>query len=41
MQTPILISALAITFCWAVAVLLVRRWLMPKASREPEIESRI
>jgi len=41
MQTPILISVFAITFCWAVAVLLVRRWLMPKVSREPEIESQI
>jgi hypothetical protein len=41
MQTPILISAFAITFCWAVAVLLVRRWLMPKVPREPEIESQI
>jgi hypothetical protein len=38
MRTLILSSAFAITFCWAVAVLLVRRWLMPKVSREPEIE---
>src|ERR1700730_16520418 len=27
MRTLILNSAFAITFCWAVAVLLVRRWL--------------
>jgi hypothetical protein len=39
MQTPILISAFAITFCWAVAVLLVRRCLyrghypLPKIDR--------
>jgi hypothetical protein len=36
-----LISVFAIPFCWAVAVLLVRRSLMPKVSREPEIESQI
>ena len=38
MRTLILSSAFAITFCWAVAVLLVRRWLMPKVSRKPDIE---
>jgi hypothetical protein len=38
MRTLILSSAFAITFCWAAAVLLVRRWLMPKVSRKPEIE---
>jgi hypothetical protein len=38
MRTLILSSAFAITLCWAVAVLLVRRWLMPKVSRKPEIE---
>jgi len=32
-------SAFAITFCWAVAVLLVRRWLAPKTPRKPETES--
>ena len=41
MHTPILISAFSIVFCWAVAVLLLRRWLMPKVPREPEIESQI
>jgi hypothetical protein len=39
-QTPILILAFAITLCWAVAVLLVGWWLMPRVSRETEIETR-
>ena len=38
MQTLVLSSPFAITLCWAVAVLLVRRWLMPKVSCKPEIE---
>jgi hypothetical protein len=39
MRTLILNSAFAITFCWAVAVLLVRRWLAPKTPRKPELRS--
>jgi hypothetical protein len=41
MQSAILISGVTIAFCWAVAVLLLRWWLMPKAPRPPEIESQV
>jgi hypothetical protein len=37
MRTLILSSAFAITFCWAVAVLLVRRWLMPRDRANPKL----
>jgi hypothetical protein len=36
MQNLILISAAAVTFCWALAVLLLRLWLIPKAPRQPK-----
>jgi len=41
MQNVVLISAVTITVCWAVAVLLLRWWLTPKAPRPPEIESQV
>jgi hypothetical protein len=40
MRTLILNSAFAITFCWAAAVLLVRRWLAPKTPRRTEVSTR-
>jgi hypothetical protein len=41
MQNVVVISAVAITFCWALAVLLLRLWLIPKAPRQPQTNTRI